>query len=202
MSDRCIIFPFWTPFFPLNTYHFFSFEHLSPFPLNINLSHSDRALLCQIRFLSLLLTFFLVSTFVSFFLWPCLFLLTCPAVTECPVSGFLHLWPQMTGAFPAENSCGNIKFRSEREEYFKFNRRISYMLAFACVTFDFSLRRAHTDIRQHCHQHNASISQRFPAECCFGRQSFKMTDLRCLQVFFNLIKIVKATFYHIPAPCL
>ena len=54
-------------FFPLNTYHLFSFEHLSPFPLNINLSHSDRALLCQIRFLSLLLTFFLVSTFVSFF---------------------------------------------------------------------------------------------------------------------------------------
>ena len=95
-------------FFPLNTYHLFSFEHLSPFPLNINLSHSDRALLCQIRFLSLLLTFFLVSTFVSFFLWPCLFLLTCPALTECPVSGFLHLWPQMTGSFPAENSCGKI----------------------------------------------------------------------------------------------
>ena len=61
------------------------------------------------------------------------------------------------------------------------------MLAFACcVTFDFSLRRAHSDIRQHCHQRNASISQRFSAEqCCFGRQSFKMTDLRCLQAFFQ-----------------
>ena len=161
--------------------------------------------MCQLGFC---LCFWLFSwslpLFLFFLLWPCLFLLTCPVVTECPVSGFLHLWPQMTGSFPAENSCRKIKFRSEREEYFKFNRRISYMLAFACcVTFDFSLRRADTDIRQHCHQRNASISQRFSAEqCCFGRQSFKMTDLRCLQAFFNLIKIFKATFYQILAPCL